>query len=245
MLVYEWLLANGDDLAASGAPGGGSVHVFDPCASKDDAAGRAAVRRLAELAGMNVENHKSGPGDVNCCGFGGHIYPANPGLTEKIVKGRVSVSELPYITYCSNCRDLFLYAGKECRHILDVYFGSGAVPDLPSLTRRRDNRRALKASYAAATAAPSRPPEDGEVLSVDIADGLERKMDRLLLLRADVEEAIRCCERSGKKLIDPASGRFTGFHRNRAVTVWVEYEMKAPSRAILHNTYTHRMEIVE
>jgi Fe-S oxidoreductase len=293
MLVYEWLLANGGGLAAAGAPVRGSVHVFDPCASKDDATGRAAVRRLAELAGMSVENPESepgGPGGIACCGFGGHIYPANPGLAEKIARGRAFASESPYLAYCANCRDLFLYAGKECRHILDVYFGSGAVPDLPSLTQRRDNRRELKASYAADCEKPASlviarseatkqsiemsaavdcfaslamtekrslhresyepdasPPQpgDGESLSVDIAGELEKKMDRLLLLRSDIEEAIRRCEKSGKKLVDPASGRFTGFYRSRAVTVWVEYEMTAPSRAILRNTYTHRMEIVE
>jgi Fe-S oxidoreductase len=247
--LYEWLLANGDGLAANGARGGGSAYVFDPCAAIGDEALRLAVRSLAGLAGVEVENGGAESADAACCGFGGHIYPANPGLTERIVRERVSRSASPYITYCANCRDLFLYTGKDCRHILDIYFGAGGAPALPSLTQRRENRRALKASYLPCASRGGEPHDqegaaapDG--FSVEIPDGLEEKMDRMLLLRSDAAAAILHCEESGDKFVDGENGRFVGLHRNRTVTVWVEYEMASPARAVLYNIYAHRMEIL-
>jgi Fe-S oxidoreductase len=245
--VYEWLLKNADGLEASVAPGYENVHVFDPCASRGDATGRAAVRSLAERAGISVENKESetgGNADIACCGFGGHIYPVNPALTEKIVRERASSSALPSITYCSNCRDLFAYVGKDCRHILDVYFGHNGNPELPSLTQRRENRRKLKARYVDAPEKTSHDSERRKTLSVEIPDHIEKKMDRLLLLRTDAEETIRQCERNAAKLVNPANGRFVGYHKNREVTIWVEYEIDESFRAVLHNIYTHRMEIV-
>jgi len=70
------------------------------------------------------------------------------------------------------------------------------------------------------------------------------KLDRLLLLREDVEKAVSRCEKSGEKVVDPASGHSIGAFRERLLTVWVEYEIKPDDGcAIIYNAYTHRMKI--
>ncbi|MDR0310673.1 MAG: FAD-dependent oxidoreductase, partial [Acidobacteriota bacterium] len=119
ILVYEWLAGQ------KNRPESGSEKyrnrracVYDPCNCREDANGRSAVRQLAREAGYKIAEIASGGEKAACCGFGGQIYSANPGLVEKILLERTSASELPYITYCANCRDLFLSKEKESRHIL-------------------------------------------------------------------------------------------------------------------------------
>ncbi|MDR1815520.1 MAG: 4Fe-4S dicluster domain-containing protein, partial [Clostridiales Family XIII bacterium] len=124
------------DVGAGLAPPAGAA-VFDPCAS--DAATQAAVRKLLGLAGQPL------PDAPSCCGFGGHIYPANPGLLGEILRERKAAVDgaLPseagtdaasaggtalsadapcVVTYCANCRDLFLSEGMDARHVLEVLF---------------------------------------------------------------------------------------------------------------------------
>jgi Fe-S oxidoreductase len=250
MLVYEWMADRGISHPSSTTPPWKQARVFDPCASANDVRGQAAVRTLAARAGVEAVNTDLGGIEPSCCGFGGHIYPANPKLAEKVVQSRITESEEPYITYCANCRDLFLSAGKDCRHVLDLYFGEPGIPELPSLTQRRENRRTLKAALTGNTCGGG-DVESGRNLrgeaGIDLGIGqeLEHKMDRLLLLRNDAENAVAWCEQSGRKFVDPVSGYLTGYRRNREVTVWVEYEVTGCMQAVLHNIYTHRMEISE
>jgi hypothetical protein len=170
-LVYEWLASNDGTLPYEnarrairgaefrGCPGGEasvdaaaepgpSVSVFDPCSSRTDAAGQAAVRRLAEKSGFSLsELDLNGP-KAACCGFGGHIYSANPSLFATIVNKRASADACAYITYCANCRDLFLHEGKDSLHILDILFPTGRGVKLPSLSERRQNRAARSRRHA-------------------------------------------------------------------------------------------------
>ena len=37
-----------------------------------------------------------------------------------------SEADEPYLVYCANCREVFKIRGKECRHILEEYFGPEA-----------------------------------------------------------------------------------------------------------------------
>ncbi|MDR3305914.1 MAG: (Fe-S)-binding protein, partial [Clostridiales Family XIII bacterium] len=153
-LVYEWIAENGG--GAARLPGddarlpGGAMRacVYDPCSSRADKAGQAAVRELATRGGFVLDELGPSGETAACCGFGGHIYPANPTLLGEILAERTAASEVPYITYCANCNDLFLSEGKDSRHILDILFPSPSEEGLPSLTQRRENRRALKAKYA-------------------------------------------------------------------------------------------------
>ena len=243
MLVYEWLACR-DNRSVSGK--NQRACVYDPCNCRNDAEGRSAVRRLARSAGYEITELASGGEKAACCGFGGQIYPANPGLLEKILLERTSASELPYITYCANCRDLFLSKGKGSRHILEILFPSGADSEksLPSLTERRENRRALARSFSLDSIAETQPAP--ETLNLDISPELEAKMNRLLLLREDVIAAIEHCEREKARVLNPANGHFTGCRRGRVITVWVEYVIEpADRRVTLHNVYSHRMRIME
>ena len=130
-LIYEWLLEsdieiNHDCITEATKPI--KACVYDPCSSRYDSVGQNAVRKLAEKYGYELEEIDSGKHEAACCGFGGHIYSANPELYGKIVNERISDSKNSYITYCANCRDAFILAGKESRHILEVLFAEDITP---------------------------------------------------------------------------------------------------------------------
>jgi ferredoxin len=252
-LVYEWLAANRAD-KTGGAARPYPAAVYDPCNSRDDKAGQAAVRTLAEGMGYALEELKLSGGDAACCGFGGHIYPANTGLTEAILDERgADAPNLPRITYCANCRDLFRYKGLDSLHILELLFpdeSPGGKAALPTLSERRENRRALKTRYLSdadsaleSLEPPETPFEYYNGMSLEIPLETEEKMDRLLLLREDVAKTIIHCEGKNAKAVDTKNGRSFGYHRERLVTVWAEYEISDEGRAYVHNVYSHRMEI--
>jgi NADPH-dependent glutamate synthase beta subunit-like oxidoreductase len=235
-LIYEWLALNDDELCYPNYIRASCV--FDPCSSRTNEAGRTAVRKLAEKSGFSLsELDLSGP-KAACCGFGGHIYPANPSLLGKVINKRTAAAESTYITYCANCRDFFLHEGKDSLHILDILFAAEISVKLPGFSERRQNRAALKERFTGLLSKPRVPS-----VTLDIPDAILRKMNDLLLLNEDAEDIVALSELTGAKLINIDGGRFVAYGKSLSVTIWVEYEMCSEARAVLHNIYSHRMSI--
>ncbi|WP_236685524.1 DVU_1557 family redox protein [Geobacter pickeringii] len=63
--------------------------------------------------------------------------------------------------------------------------------------------------------------------------------DRLILAE-DVQKVIHHAETTGKKLVDPATGRSLAYYRPKAVTYWVEYSRNGEGYQV-HTAYSHRM----
>lgn len=51
-------------------------------------------------------------------------------------------------------------------------------------------------------------------------------------------------ERSGYRLLNRETGRFTAHFKPASVTYWVEYS-RSGDGFVVHNAYSHRMEIAE
>ena len=119
--------------------------VFDPCSSRYDSNMQESVRKLAEEAGIKLKELFYSREKAQCCGWGGHIQISNPSLFKKMANNRINVRDLPYITYCTNCKDTFFDSGKECIHILDLVFNLDKRQIAPStLSQRRKNRLTAK-----------------------------------------------------------------------------------------------------
>ena len=86
------------------------------------------------------------------------------------------------------------------------------------------------------------PPKTGAPLL--IRPELLEKMDRLYLLREDVEAVVAHCEGTGQKLLDSEAGTFIGHMRVGNMTLWVVYRNLENCRELV-NVYAHRMQIVE
>jgi len=257
---FEWMYHAG--VAPQGAENGiagpdGPLYVFDPCAARYDDEAESSVRGLLESAGASFQAGAMSGKLAECCGFGGHIFASNPGLYDRIARERVSESELPYVAYCSNCRDAFAAQGKSCLHIFDLMFGIGnADRPAPGIAKRRENRRILKNRLSGIYGTPAldeipaiqnEGPNTGSRLIIPA--GLERKIERELLSTDELQMIVRAAEDGCEKLRDAETGRFIAHGRVGESTCWVVYEKvdDGSERGALRlvNLYTHRLRAVE
>lgn len=232
-----------------GTPGGGhmdgdTVSVFDPCSSRYDPEMQESVRELISMTGRVIEELPTARREAACCGFGGHIYPANRDLAENISKNRAKLGPRPFVTYCANCRDILSRSGKNCVHVLNLVFGIGSWSLLPpSLSRRRDNRESLKKDLLRQVWGQDVVMEEKKSQIV-LATGLEEKLDKHLILEDDIRRTITYCEKNGTQILDTETGRFIGHCRLGNITYWVEYLIDN-GRFMVWNVYSHRMRIEE
>ncbi len=240
--VYE-LLARDGELKVTGPPD--KAAVFDACSGREFPALREDVRKLAKGAGFALAELPQGGDRAVCCGWGGHIYPANPEHAADLAQKRAALGPEPYITYCSNCRDVFAAAGKPAQHLLALLFAPEAGFDdaPPSLTRRRQNRRELKRRLLAEFGGTALDKEPEPRLRLLFAPELTARMDKDLLLEEDVRRVVEHCESTGEKLLH-SDGGFSGRLRLGVVTCWVRYRPEDDGFRIIQ-VYSHRMSIVE
>ena len=217
--------------------------VFDPCASRHEEELQQHIRKLASDAGFRLEALPMEGKMAECCTYGGHVSIAHPPFTGTQIKKRIGQSPHPYITYCSNCRDIFSKAGKETFHILDLAFGIDRKKnEAPGISDRRKNRLSLKKillqKYWNEDMKTENPKR--ELL---ISPALKEKLDKAMILETDILFVIEHCEASGKKIVDPASGHLTGFCQAGNMTYWAVYKILDDTRIELINAYGHRMKI--
>lgn len=239
--LYE-LMAADDDIKPAGVFSAAAV--FDPCAARQDQAMMEGVRTLALRAGIALEELK----DKNkCCGYGGHMKTANPGLYEEITGNRSRASDKPYIVYCANCREVFASREKECGHILDLVFGMETGKEIPSLEEKRTNslkvKKTLLKEHMGVDFMPRTNEWDG--LKLIIARDVLKEMDERLISESDLKEAIWTAEKSGEKLYDEASGLYTASMIKPVLTYWVQYRQTAPGTYEILEAYYHRMRFIE
>ena len=214
--------------------------VFDPCAARDDKEMQSGVRKLAEKAGIALEELKE---QNRCCGYGGHIRVANPALYDEITKHRAEASEKPYIVYCANCREVFASRGKECAHILDLVFGLQTERRTPSLQEKRENSLNVKKKMMKKARGVEFEPEthDWDRLTLAINDAMLKSMEKKLISEADLKEAIWLAENSGDWFYDESDGVRSCSMVKSVITYWVQYKETAPKTYEIFSAYSHRM----
>ena len=216
--------------------------VFDPCAARHDGPTHDSVRALAEKAGCRT---RTLPEADNCCGFGGHIRLANPGLYNEITQNRAAESPLPYLVYCANCLEVFRGRGKRTVHILDALFGSSG-DGIPTLEEKRRNTLRVKGmlmdQLEHKTFAAECLPWDA--LELDFAPAARENMEDKLITDRDVAEAIYDAEENGDYFTDD-SGLHTACLVRDVLTYWVDYRVTAPGAYRVESAYCHRMRIDE
>jgi hypothetical protein len=196
--------------------------VFDPCAAREDPEMEAAVRKLAEKSGTALEEleHQN-----RCCGYGGHIRVANPGLYDEITEHRAEASDKPYVVYCANCKEVFDSRGKPCAHILDIVFGLDAEGRMPTLQQKRDNGLRVKRELMKRNKDIDFEPErhEWDSLRLVISPELQKKLDEKLISEAELKEAIWRAEQSCDKFCDETDGSSIACLIKPVITYWVRY----------------------
>ena len=233
--LYQLLADKGTPAACRQWP---RMYLFDPCSARHEDALKTAVRQVAALCGAVLENPSAEEANDSCCGWGGHILPADPALHSYIVEKRIAMSGQPYLTYCANCRDTFAERGKESYHILDLAFGLHIEPrEKPDISRRRDYRRRLKRELKGE---PAMAPME---LPLHITAEQQRQMERDLISREEVLQVIQHAEQTGVKLLDEDTQHRIAHSFLGNSTCWVEYVPEEDGTYTVFRVYSHRMRI--
>lgn len=124
---------------------GTEISVFDPCAARNFPETQKNVRLMLEHSGYKLVPLEYERETAKCCSWGGQISIANPPYARWLVDRRVKDGKLPYVVYCTNCRDIFADAGKPVLHILDLIIGENNWNRRPPAhSKRRRNRELVK-----------------------------------------------------------------------------------------------------
>ena len=240
-----------DIFAEQGLPAGTKklpprlVGIHDPCAARHDRNMQNKVRELLERLDIQVEEPELTRERTTCCSYGGLMSQVNPEVAHKVRQKRLQSSAADFVVYCAMCRDNFTAEGKRCFHLLDFVWDDADATDrvVPDYSTRRENRARLKNKLLREVWGENVPGAQGAI-RVGITEDLRTLMEKRMILVEDVHQTIQRAEATGAKLIDPASGHFIACHRPACVTYWVEYSGQQ-GEYTLHNTYSHRMLVVE
>jgi Fe-S oxidoreductase len=162
---------------------------------------------------------------------------------------RSTVSDHDYIAYCAMCRDNLAAAGKRTAHLLDLVFPGceGADPagrGWISWSDRRRNREAVKVAILAELGEQEvTQVEEYEKITLQMAEEVRKRIDGRRILENDIRMVIDHGERSGKRLLNSATGSFMVYLQSGNVTYWVEYT-PGENGFTVRNAYCHRMNIV-
>ena len=211
--------------------------LFDPCAARENEPMKSSVRRIGEEAGcMLYELSEKG----RCCGFGGHMRTAAGELYDTIVKNRSAMSELPYLVYCANCREVFLEKDKPCRHILEYVFGPEERHY--TLQEKKENRLAVKSRFLMLYEGKEEVVKsEKNEMKLLIPEEVRAEMERQLVTDGDVAE---CIQKADGGRFESDQGTFLACMVKKVITYWVEYK-ELPDGFGIVNVYCHRMKIAE
>jgi NADPH-dependent glutamate synthase beta subunit-like oxidoreductase len=225
-----------------------ALAIHDPCTTRSEPEIQSSVRQLLSRLGVLVEELKLSREKTECCGFGGLLQNANPGLAREVVQRRAQRSGRDYLTYCAMCRDSLASANKRSLHLLDLLFSDPQIPDpaareRPGWSQRQENRSRLK-DHLLKELWAEEPTEmkDHQKIKLQIAPQVRVLLEERRILDEDLQKVIHHAEISGEKFYDPETGRFKAAFRPYKATFWVEY---GPSNEgfVVFNAYFHRMEL--
>lgn len=79
-------------------------------------------------------------------------------------------------------------------------------------------------------------------IELRMSEEMRLLLEQRMILVEDVRRTIENAEQTGDKLENPATGHFLASYRSACVTYWVEYSTEG-SAFVVHNAYSHRMEV--
>jgi hypothetical protein len=226
----------------------GRISVFDPCSSRYEPEIQKSIRKIVHRLGYEIEEIDSRGINPRCCGFGGLISASDAVLPSVIQSHNAALSDLEYVTYCTNCRDSFSICEKPSRHILDLIFDEDApcLRQPPSLSERRENRRVLKTELAnmlqdTEYIAKVKPYES---ICLIISDELTKELNRKLIHEDNLKQVIYHAVQFSECTYCEDDDLYAAYQTQGYITFWVRYRNAAEGYEIFE-AYSHRMQIEE
>ena len=243
-----WTLLDRIGLPATASAGALPLQlaIHDSCTTRLETELHASVRSLTGKLGYQVEELPRSREHTSCCGYGGLMLYANREVAQKEVQRRIQESTAAYLTYCAMCRDNFAGQGKPAYHLLELILGvqpAAAARPGPGISERRQNRARLRRTLLQTVWGES-VNETPETVKVNIPDDVKKIMEDRMILAEEATSVIGHAEATGDKFRDTVSGHFIAGLKIASVTYWVEYSAEE-DQFLLHNVYSHRIEILE
>jgi len=227
-------------------PTSSPLALSDPCSARHDQTTREAVRGLAAALGQPLAPLPMSGELTECCGYGGLMANADPGLADKVVRARAEQSAVPLLTYCAMCRDRLATTGKEVVHLLDLLFPEHAHPaeEPPaSLSARRKGRAGLKAAIEKLHGETwPKPALPGDDLTLAIPQAVAAQLEERRILEEDLRQVLAAAPGQGTFLVKGGSNLRLASARRGEVTFWVSYRLVEGVHHI-EGGYSHRMRI--
>lgn len=219
------------------------VSVFDPCSSRYETDLHETIRNLSQKAGFELQALPMERNMATCCSYGGQVEISHPPYTENLVQKNINQNNLPYITYCSNCRDIFSKSGKKTYHILDLIFNiDNENRILPTVSERQKNRLQLKYKMLKEFWNEDLIMENTSN-NLKISDEIKEKLNKNHILVTDLLKVIANSEENNMKFHNLEKDTFTGYLQIGNMTYWTEYRILQNNNFELVNGYCHRMKI--
>ncbi|MBP2628072.1 MAG: protein of unknown function cysteine-rich region domain protein [Firmicutes bacterium] len=219
--------------------------VHDTCTTRHEAELQQSIRNILGKLGHQVEELKNSREITECCGYGGLMLFANKEIAHKTINKRVSESDRDYLTYCAMCRDNFANQGKRTYHLLDLVFAIEGQ-DLagqkgPGYSDRQENRARLKTTLLKEVWGESVNKEEYSITLI-IPENVRDLMEERMILKEDLIKVIEHAESTGNKFKNTENDNYIAYFKPVSVTYWVEYSLHKDG-FIVHNAYSHRLEI--
>ena len=222
------------------------IAVHDSCTARYNNEILDSIRTILDKCNYEESPLEYSREKTKCCGYGGLVFYGNKEVALETIKARTEESDLPYVAYCSVCRDFLVKAGKPTWHILDIIFGNDSDDKSTeigaNLSQKEVNRSRLKQDLLKNIWQEDFAPRVD--LNLKFSEGVLERMEDRLITANNVSETIKNAEASGKKLIRPADKHFIAHYRKTLVTYWVEYTVEDGYYQV-YNAYCHRLQINE
>lgn len=219
--------------------------VHDACTTRHETELQQSIRNILHKLGHQVEELKNSHETTECCGYGGLMLFANKEIAHKMINKRINESDHDYLTYCAMCRDNFANQGKQAYHLLDLVFEiegqDMAGQKGPGYSDRQENRARLKTTLLKEVWGESVDKEECRIRLV-IPEKVRHLMEDRMILKEDLAKVIEHAESTGNKFKNTEHDTYIAYFKPVSVTYWVEYSLQE-DEAIVHNAYSHRLEI--
>jgi glutamate synthase (NADPH/NADH) small chain len=222
--------------------------IHDTCTTRYNQDIQDSIRRIVLNRGYLIEELPYSRAMTKCCGYGGLMSFANHEVGEMVVESIIDESCADYLTYCVNCRDRFAAHGKRAFHLLELFYQDNLIHSMvrkpPNFSERHENRIKLKKSFCFKIGKEYDHPIDKLMLRLSVSDSVLALMEDRMILTSDISKVISNAEKTNNKLLDEITNEFIAYHKLAYVTYWIRYTIEG-DQYILHNAYSHRMEITD
>ena len=224
-----------------------TVAVHDACTARHDIEVHNAVRKILADSSYKIDELKFSKEKTKCCGYGGLVFYGDKDMAEEFVKERVNESPLPYVAYCSVCRDFFARVDKPTYHILDVIWGKDTLEKAnkkgANISEKEANRIKLKRDLLKKYWHEDMPVPVNEI-RLYISNEVKEILEDRLITENSIRQVIAATNANNNRLKRPSDGHYIVGYRPGIITYWVEYLPKDDGYEIF-NAYSMRIRILE